>query len=344
MPAPAEHGRDGRGVDPRRPAARHGEDALVHLHEQHQRPRVGEVDDLVREVRDALDVVEPVHGGDQHLLPCRIHGLERVQELVQEIALGGAERRVQVLGDEILARAVAQAPRERVRVPLRRRRVRQRARVLVDAERERGRLERCRRELSLGEDPDEGRRQRAVGRDDRRVLVHPVGKLRVLVVVEEDLLHAGVERHGLELAEARRGRGLDHDQAADRVELEAARLDDVLELVRVQAIEVANVAVQRADRHDRARIEMPRGEHRRERVEVGVPVGGDDLLGPHEPHSAPRACPILTTPTDSVSDTVFRHRIFRPRSRRTCRSRSRVRAASPCGLWNDRRTFGMNPP
>ncbi len=55
----------------------------------------------------------------------------------------------------------------------------------------------------------------------------------------------------------------------------------MLELVRVQAVEVAHVAVERADRHDRARVEMARGEHRRERVEVGVPMGGDDLLGPH---------------------------------------------------------------
>ena len=54
-----------------------------------------------------------------------------------------------------------------------------------------------------------------------------------------------------------------------------------LELVRVQAVELADVAVERTDRDDRAGIEPARGEHRRERVEIGVPVGGDDLLGPH---------------------------------------------------------------
>ena len=53
------------------------------------------------------------------------------------------------------------------------------------------------------------------------------------------------------------------------------------ELLRVQAVELADVAVQRTDRDDGAGIEPARSDHRRERVEVGVPVGGDDLLGPH---------------------------------------------------------------
>ncbi len=101
------------------------------------------------------------------------------------------------------------------------------------------------------------------------------------MVIEEDLLDRRVERRRLELAEARGVRGLDDDQAADRVELEARALHHGLELVRVQAVELADVAVQRTDRDDGAGIEPARGDHRRERVEVGVPVGGDDLLGPH---------------------------------------------------------------
>ncbi len=72
----------------------------------------------------------------------------------------------------------------------------------MDPERERRRLERRRGELPLGEDPDERGRQRSVGGDDGRVLVHPVRELGLLVVVEEDLLDAGVERDRLELAQA----------------------------------------------------------------------------------------------------------------------------------------------
>jgi hypothetical protein len=65
------------------------------------------------------------------------------------------------------------------------------------------------------------------------------------VVVEDDLLHVRVACERLEVAEAARGDGLDDDEAADSVELQPGRVDE-LELVRVQARELAHVAVQRA--------------------------------------------------------------------------------------------------
>ena len=189
---------------------------------------------------------------------------------------------MQVLRDEILARAVADAPGEGVGVPLRGRRVRERARVLVDAERERGRLEHGGLDLALGEDADECRRERPVGGDHGSAWTHPL-RDDVGVMVEEGLLDRGIERDRFELSEARGVRRLHDDESPDRVELETARLDGAAELVSVQAIEVADVSVQAPERHDRARVEAARGEHRRERVEIGVPVGGDDLLGPHGP-------------------------------------------------------------
>ena len=65
------------------------------------------------------------------------------------------------------------------------------------------------------------------------------------------------------------------------VELQPAGVDHVLELVRVEAVEVADVSIQRADRDDGARIQEARSEHRPEGVEVGVSMRGDDLLGSH---------------------------------------------------------------
>ena len=160
---------------------------------------------------------------------------------------------MQVLRDQILARAVAQAPAERVDVPLRRRRVRQRTGVLVDAEGERRRLEHGRLELALGEDADQRRRESAVRRDHRCRRLDPLREL-VAVVVEEHLLHCRIEGDALELPEPRRLRRLDDDEAADRVELEPARIDHAAELVGVQAVEVPDVSVQRADGHDRGRV------------------------------------------------------------------------------------------
>ena len=57
--AAAERRGDGGRVDSLRPAPHDGEHALVHLDEHDERPRVREVDDLVREVRDAVDVLRP---------------------------------------------------------------------------------------------------------------------------------------------------------------------------------------------------------------------------------------------------------------------------------------------
>ena len=43
------------------------EHAAVHRDEQHERARVGQVDDLVGEVRDPVDVARPLDRGDEHL-------------------------------------------------------------------------------------------------------------------------------------------------------------------------------------------------------------------------------------------------------------------------------------
>ena len=106
------------------------------------------------------------------------------------------------------------------------------------------------------------------------------------MVVEDDLLDLRIERDRLELAEPGRVSRLDDDQAADRAEVEPGRLYEA-ELVRVQAVELAHVPVERTGQAaDRLGIQATRGEHRREGVEVGVPVGRDDGVGLHAFHSA----------------------------------------------------------
>ena len=164
MPAAAESPR--RLLRRRRlgPAAHDAEDPILHLDEEQQRTRVGEVDELVREVRDPVDVLGPRDRRDEHLASPAATGSRASERALQELALGRRERQVQVLAEQILPGAVTEAPGQRVDVALRRRRVRERARVLVDAERESGRLGRGRHELALGQDADHRRRQRAVVR------------------------------------------------------------------------------------------------------------------------------------------------------------------------------------
>ena len=157
-------------------------------------------------------------------------------------------------------------------------RVAERAGVLVDAEREDCRLERRDVDLPLGQDRHHRRRERAVLREDEVLRLHPVGRLAG-VVVEDDDLDLGVARDLLELAQALRCDGLDHDQPPDRRGVDAAGLGE-LELVGVQPVELPHVPVQRAGQRDRrARVQPPGGEHGPERVEVRVRVGDDDVHG-----------------------------------------------------------------
>src|SRR5207302_897991 len=140
--------------------------------------------------------------------------------------------------------------------------------------------------------------QRAVRGDDGVLRLDPVGQLGD-VVVEDDLLHARVERDGLELAEAAGVHGLDDHEALDRVGLEAPGLGEP-KLVRVEAYELADVAVEDARQHRRrARIEAPRSEQRPERVEVRIDVRCDDLFCPHR-HIVTRAAALSRTAVSGV--------------------------------------------
>ncbi len=278
--ASAEGGSRSGSVERRRTAANDAEDTPLHLHEQHQAATVGEVDDLVREVRDSLHVARPAERRHEHVQAVEVVRLQCVDERVEQLALVGGERRVEVALEQLLARAVPQAPRQCVRVALPRRRIRQRARVLVDAEREDRCLERRHGDFPLGEDADERRRQRPILGQDDVLRPRPVRRLAG-VMVEHHFLHLRIERQRLELGQPAGARRLDDDQPPHRVQLETRRLDE-LQLLRVQPAQLPDIAVQRAGQaDDGARIEVAHGEHRRERVEVGVRVRGNDCLGPH---------------------------------------------------------------
>jgi hypothetical protein len=108
------------------------------------------------------------------------------------------------------------------------------------------------RDLPLGQDPDERRRERPVVGDDHVLGSRPLRRL-ARVMVEDDLLDVLVQSDLLELAQTGRVDGLNDDQAVDRVRLEPRGLDHV-ELVGVQPVELAHVAVERAgQRRDRRR-------------------------------------------------------------------------------------------
>ena len=82
-------GDDGR-VDSLRPAPDDGEHALVHLHEQDERPRVRQVDDLVREVRDAVDVLGPAHRREVDVVLRRVDGSSASMRCCSELRSAGA--------------------------------------------------------------------------------------------------------------------------------------------------------------------------------------------------------------------------------------------------------------
>ena len=186
----------------------------------------------MREVRDSLHIARPAERPHEHVQAVDVVRLQCVDERVEQFALVGGERRVEVALEQLLARAVPQAPRQGIRVTLPRRRVGQRARVLVDAEREDRRLERRHGDFPLGEDADERRRQRPVLGQDDVLRPRPVRGLAG-VMVEHHFLHLRIEGQRLELRQPAGARRLDDDQPPHRVLLETRCLDE-LQLLRVQ--------------------------------------------------------------------------------------------------------------
>src|SRR5205085_4260695 len=104
--AAAENGRERRGIELGGPAARNREDPSVHLDEHGKARGVGDVDQLVREVRDSLDVLRGCRSRDEHLDARHLMRLERIEQRREKLALGLAERRVQEAREQVLLRAV----------------------------------------------------------------------------------------------------------------------------------------------------------------------------------------------------------------------------------------------
>ena len=215
--AAAAEGRGERGgVELRHAGAHDAEDALVHLDEADEAARrpsgrrpCARGSRRRRRTRGQATAVTSTSKPPASCVSSR--GDERVEQR----ALALAERRVEVLRDHVLPRAVAQAPGERLGVAKRDARVAERAGVLVDPEREHGRLERRQLDLALGEDrrpasssgrrPPSGRRSpRAPSRAPPRAWWS-----------KSDDLDARVARDVLELAQPRR-RGRSRRRSAAR--------------------------------------------------------------------------------------------------------------------------------
>src|SRR5207244_6002921 len=69
MTAAAEHARQGRSIELPHAGSGDAEDSPFHLHQANERPTVGEVDDLVSEIRDPVHVLWPRDGRDEDLEP-----------------------------------------------------------------------------------------------------------------------------------------------------------------------------------------------------------------------------------------------------------------------------------
>ena len=80
MPAAAQHRGERSGVELGDAAARHSEDAAVHLDEHGEARAVGDVDELVREIRDSLDVLRRHRRGYENLEAGHLVGLERAEQ------------------------------------------------------------------------------------------------------------------------------------------------------------------------------------------------------------------------------------------------------------------------
>ncbi len=86
-PPPPSSSATASGVELGGPAAGDAEDPALHLDEHDEGRAVGDVDELVGEVRDAVDVARPGDGGDEHLDPASSRGSSRLEQRREQLAL-----------------------------------------------------------------------------------------------------------------------------------------------------------------------------------------------------------------------------------------------------------------
>ena len=193
----------------------------------------------MREHRHALYVLRPAQRSDENLRLAHVNRLERVQQGVEERPLVFPEGRVEVMRERLLPGSATQAPGERFDIPRCRGGMRERARVLVDPESEHGGLERRHRDLSLGEDTHERRREGSVGR------VHPARSSSSPAWWSKTTMSTSGRRATSSSSPSREG-----SDASTMINLLTADVEprglDETELVLVKAAELANVPVQRS--------------------------------------------------------------------------------------------------
>ncbi len=130
------------------------------------------------------------------------------------------------------------------------------------------------------------------------------------VVVEGDHLDVRTPAEIAEVTEAVGVDGVDQDQPADTVAVHVRGIHH-RDGVGVQRLELADVAVDRAAEADQGLgVQLVCGHHGRERVEVGVGVGGDELGRAHacsirgRPYVSAQALSSHSSPWPNASSTA----------------------------------------
>jgi hypothetical protein len=204
--------------------------------------------------------------------------LHPIEQDPEEGALLLAEGLLAVVGHDREARPLLEQPGDRAGVGRGGLREGQAPGLLVDSEGEEGRLH-GRDRRRAGAARHEARDQQRRGRSHplHHVDVAPNGFLgRGVMVVDVDL-HPGFGHDLAKLAETGRHLHVDQDDARERHAVDLASLLD-REVLAVGGEKLAHAGVRRpVEKGDRARIEMTRGDHRGEAVEVGADVGEDDF-------------------------------------------------------------------
>ena len=192
-----------------------------------------------------------LHGqhGYVHVLPAHALQARRIHHAHQHLLLLTRERIVQVALDKGLRRTQSQAQRQHLRVSDGGAREGERAGVLVDAQREDGGFERADVHLPPAKDVHHGTRLSPIRRDHPVLPLHEGGLLEplLLVMVEDDDLHALAAAQLPQLPQPAAVGGVHHYQAADGVKIGSPDAQDG-QVLPVQRDELAHVAVEGARR------------------------------------------------------------------------------------------------
>ncbi len=274
-------------VDFLRPATRDQVNAPVQADQEEQDGEVLQLDHFLRDDGQVAHIAFHDGGGDGDLDAVDIERFEVADEVVHHGHLLLVQPRMNEIGNDVQVGPHFQQRADGEKVLGDGHGGNQQVGVLINAQGQQGRLFRRQGDVPQGQDFEQhgGRGAsfpdfRLVGRDFYRDVQ--------MMVVNVDL-HPGLAEEGGKHADPAGVLGVHHDQQIDRLQIDVLDPGELERMVEAFQILLGGFFHGAGENHPRAGIQLLRGHHGGEAIEIGVDVRRDHLHGERGDREGPRA-------------------------------------------------------